>query len=120
MADLLHPYFNQEDIYINPPPAASHNTTSEKVLLAAETGKRYKVSALNFSTLVDTACIVQLLDGTGGNVIYEIELQSSIVPGISKSADQVPICVTSIGNALILKLSVAQKVTYSLTVVKGK
>ncbi len=119
MADLLHPYFNQSDVFVTPPPASSHATDTTKELVAAVAGKRVKVSSITFSTLVDTACIVQLTDGSGGDVLYEIELQSSIVPGISKSANQVPYCVTSADNALHLKLSVAQKVTYSLTVVQG-
>jgi hypothetical protein len=115
----FHPYYNQTDILISPPVAGSHATATTKELVAAVAGKKAKVHSLTFSTLVDTACIVQLTDGSGGDVLYEIELQSSIVPGVALSNNQVKYFQTTAGNALHLKLSAAQKVTYSLTVVQG-
>jgi hypothetical protein len=113
----FHPYFNQTDKRVSP--AGSHATTSSKELVAGVSGKKNAVHALTLSTLVNTPCIVQLTNGSGGNVLYEVELQSSIVPGVVLPIDQVAYCETSAGNALHLKLSNAQKVTYSLMVVQG-
>lgn len=115
----FHPFFNQTDIRIQPPPVGSHATTTTEELVAAVAGKENRVHAITFSTLVDASCLVQLTDGSGGDVIYEIELQASIVPGVALGIDQVAYCKTSAGEALHLKLGTAQKVTYSLTVVQG-
>ena len=131
---VLHDPVTDTDLAINPAgalsaavssdkvvvtPASSHNTVTEKVLVAAAgAGVKNKVQALNFSTLIDTACTVQLLDGSAGTVIFEIELQASIVPGISKSIGVIPYCETAANTALYIDLGTAQKVTYSLTVVQ--
>ena len=101
------------------PVASSHNTVTEKIFIAAAgAGIKNKVHAMDFSTLVDTACTVQLLDGSAGSVIYEIELQSSIVPGISKDIGLIPYCESTANTAIYIDLGTAQKVTYSATVVQ--
>lgn len=102
---------------VNPLTTGSHNTTTTKsIVVAAGVGIKNKVLGIVFSTLVDTACIVQLTDGSGGTVIYEIELQSSIVPGVVISPNIVEICETAANTALHLKLGTAQKVSYSIIV----
>lgn len=95
----------------------SHATiTTESLVAAAGAGVKNKVVGIVFSTLVDTACVVQLTNGSGGTVLYEIELQASIVPGVVIPPSIIEICETAANIALHLKLSVAQKVSYTVIV----
>lgn len=94
----------------------SHNTTTTKELVAASTvGDRTKVYALTLSTLVTTSDnVVQLTDGSGGTVLYQIELGTGL-QGVQLPASLMRYFETTADTALHIKLSAAQKVTYSLS-----
>ena len=93
----------------------SHNTTATKELIAAVAGKKTRVYALTISTLdVTLDNIVRFTDGSGGDVLYEAELGTGLQvihlpPGLTRYFE------TTASAALHIKLSVAQKVTYSLS-----
>lgn len=93
----------------------SHNTATTKSLVSAVAGKKTKVYAMTLSTLDTTLDnTVQITDGSGGTVLYQIELGTGL-QGVALPASVTRYFETSINTALHLKLSVAQKVTYSLT-----
>lgn len=94
----------------------SHNTTTTEELVAASTvGDKTKGYSLTLSTLVTTANnIVQLTDGSGGDVLYEIELGTGL-QGVQLPSSLMRYFETSADTALHIKLSAAQKVTYSLS-----
>lgn len=94
----------------------SHNTTTTKELVAASTaGDKTKAYALTLSTLdVTLDNIVRLTDGSAGPVVYEIELGAGL-QGVQLPASLIRYFETSADTALHIKLSAAQKVTYSLS-----
>lgn len=94
----------------------SHSATATKELVAADTtGKKTKVTALTIATLdVTLDNIVQITDGSGGDVKYEIELGTGL-QGVQCPSSVLRYLETSANTALHLKLSAAQKVTYSLS-----
>lgn len=93
----------------------SHAITTTKELIAAVAGKKTKVYALTISTLVVTLDnIVRFTDGSGGDVLYEAELGTGLQvvhlpPGLMRYFE------TTVNAALHIKLSAAQKVTYSIS-----
>lgn len=93
----------------------SHNTTTTKELVAAVAAKKTKAYALTLSTLdVTLPNVVQLTDGSGGTVLYEIELGTGF-QGVQLPASLMRYFETTANTALHIKLSAAQKVTYSLS-----
>ena len=97
------------------PLGGSHNTATTKELIAAVSGKKTKVYALTLSTLVVASDnIVRLTDGSGGAVLYEIELGTGL-QGVQLPSSVRRYFETSTNKALHIKLSAAQKVTYSLS-----
>jgi hypothetical protein len=94
----------------------SHNTTTTKSLVAAVASKKTKSFSLTLSTVDITADnVAQITDGSGGTVLYQIEFGSG-VQGVAKHVT-IPsyLFETTANTALHLKLSAAQKVTYSLS-----
>jgi hypothetical protein len=95
----------------------SHSTTTTKELVAAAgANKKTKVCSLTLSTLDTTAAnVVQLTDGSGGTVLYQIEFNTGVL-GVDKNVPlPAHILETALNTALHLKLSAAQKVTYSIS-----
>jgi len=98
--------------------AGNHNTTTTKELIAAVAAKKTKVFAITFSGVSATLNTVQLTDGSGGTVLFELDLQSAagVTSGVAKTiALPGHLLATTANTALHLKLSAAVKCTYSLS-----
>ena len=98
------------------PTGGSHNTTTTKEIAAAPAaGIKTKVYALTLSTLdVTLDNIVRITDGSAGTVLYEVELGTG-VQGVTLPGSLIAYFSTTAATALHIKLSAAQKVTYSFS-----
>ncbi len=97
------------------PTGGSHNTTTTEKLVDAVVGKKTYVYALTLSTTDITADnIVQITNGSGGTVLYEIQFGSG-VQGVTLPGSLIAYFSTTAATELHIKLSAAQKVSYSFS-----
>lgn len=107
-------YFNHGQT--TSPTGGSHNTTTTKeIVAAAGDDLKTKVYALTLSTTDITADnIVQITNGAAGTVLYEIQFGAG-VQGVTLPGSLIAYFATTANTALHIKLSAAQKVTYSFS-----